>query len=300
MKKPARMLLSFALLLIVAGALFALPGLRAALALSSLPSLYSSIVADSGSTLEQGLPYGPHGRNLLDVYRPASGDRSGPIVLFLYGGGWRSGERSTYGFVGAALAARGITTVIPDYRLFPQVKFPSFVEDAARAYAWVHTNLAALSGDWRPIVVIGHSAGAHIAALLALDSRYLSANGTALTRPAGFVGLAGPYAFDPTTYPTTAEIFTPAAPSQDARPISFVSERAPPALLLHGTKDKTVGLWNTRALADALQARGKDVRKIELEGIGHAGLMLAISRPLRWRAPVLREIVAFVNSIAGK
>ncbi|KAB2911114.1 MAG: alpha/beta hydrolase [Hyphomicrobiaceae bacterium] len=300
MMKPARTLLGLALLFAIAGGLFALPGLRAALALPSLPSLYSSIVADGGSTLVQGVPYGPLGRNLLDVYRPASGDRSGPIVLFLYGGGWRSGERSTYGFVGAALAARGITTVIPDYRLFPEVRFPSFVEDAARAYAWVDATLASAPGGRRPIVVIGHSAGAHIAALLALDTRYLGAAGPDLARPAGFVGLAGPYAFDATTYPSTAEIFTPAVGSQDARPLSFVSERAPPALLLHGTKDETVGLWNTRALAEALQARGRDARKIELEGIGHAGLVLAISRPLRWRAPVLREIVAFVTAVAAK
>jgi len=242
--------------------------------------------------VERGIAFGPQARDRLDIYRPTAGDRGGPIAMFIYGGGWRSGDRATYGFVGAALAARGITTVIADYRLFPEVKFPAFVEDAARAYAWVSTNLATGAAKRRPIVLIGHSAGAYIAAMLALDERYLSAVGIA-ERPAGLVGLAGPYAFDPTTFPTTAEIFKPA---DDARPVALVRPGAPRTLLMHGLTDETVQLYNTRDLATALQAAGADVRKIEYAGIGHMGLVLAISRPFRWRAPVLRELVEFVRS----
>ena len=196
-----------AVLLAATGGLFAV---RQALALSSVADLYSGLVADRGVMVERGVAFGALARDRLDIYRPAAGDQGGPIAMFIYGGGWRSGDRATYGFVGAALAARGITTVVADYRLFPEVKFPAFVEDAARAYAWVSTNLATGAAKRRPIVLIGHSAGAYIAAMLALDERYLSAVGVA-ERPAGLVGLAGPYAFDPTTFPTTAEIFKPAA-----------------------------------------------------------------------------------------
>ena len=278
-----------AVLLAATGGLFAV---RQALALSSVADLYNGLVADRGVMVERGVAFGALARDRLDIYRPAAGDRGGPIAMFIYGGGWRSGDRATYGFVGAALAARGITTVIADYRLFPEVRFPAFVEDAARAYAWVSTNLATGAAKRRPIVLIGHSAGAYIAAMLALDERYLSAVGI-VERPAGLVGLAGPYAFDPTTFPTTAEIFKPA---DDARPVALVRPGAPRTLLMHGLTDETVQLYNTRELATALQAAGADVRKIEYAGIGHMALVLAISRPFRWRAPVLRELVEFVRS----
>jgi len=281
-----------AVLLAATGGLFAV---RQALALSSVADLYSGLVADRGVMVERGVAFGALARDRLDIYRPAAGDRGGPIAMFIYGGGWRSGDRATYGFVGAALAARGITTVIADYRLFPEVRFPAFVEDAARAYAWVSTNLATGAAKRRPIVLIGHSAGAYIAAMLALDERYLSAVGI-VERPAGLVGLAGPYAFDPTTFPTTAEIFKPAASTDDARPVALVRPGAPRTLLMHGLTDETVQLYNTRELATALQAAGADVRKIEYAGIGHMALVLAISRPFRWRAPVLRELVEFVRS----
>ena len=134
-----------------------------------------------------------------------------------------------------------------------------------------------------------------MAALLALDVRYLSAAGVGSHRPAGLIGLAGPYAFDPTTYPTTKEIFASASRPEEARPVAFAGAGAPPALLMHGLKDETVQLSNMRALTEALRASGSPARALELEGIGHTGLVLAISRPLRWRAPVLVEIVGFIR-----
>jgi acetyl esterase/lipase len=287
------------LALVVAVVVAAAGGLlvvREALAGATVASLYNGLVADRGVAVETGVAYGPLARDRLDIYRPASGDKGGPIAMFIYGGGWRSGERATYGFVGAAFASRGITTVIADYRLFPEVKFPAFVEDAARAYAWVSANLASGAGKRRPIVLVGHSAGAYIAAMLALDERHLAAAGVT-ERPAGLIGLAGPYAFDPTTYPTTTEIFAPAAASADsARPAALARRGAPRTLLMHGLSDETVQLYNTRDLAAALQAVATDVRKIEYAGVGHMGLVLAISRPLRWRAPVLKEAVAFIRA----
>jgi acetyl esterase/lipase len=291
-------LLICALVLAGAGGVLAV---RTAQALPTVQSLCSRIVADPGVSLEAGVAYGPHARQVLDIYRPASGDakgRGGPIAIFIYGGGWRRGERATYGFVGAALAARGITTVIPDYRLYPDVKFPAFVEDAARAYAWTSATLASAAGKRRPIFLIGHSAGAHIAALLAFDPRYLAAQ-VGSHKPAGLIGLAGPYAFDPTTYPSTKEIFAPAVGSQDARPVAFAAAGSPPALLMHGLKDGTVQLSNMRTLADTLRASGAPVRALELADVGHTGLVLAISRPFRWRAPVLSEIEAFIRSVSG-
>ena len=135
--------------------------------------------------------------------------------------------------------------------------------------------------------------------MLALDRRYLAAAGAGDHRPAGLVGLAGPYSFDPTTYDTTKEIFTAAIGTQDARRVTFVSAESPPALLMYGLADETVRPENMRDLVAALQGAGVPVRSLEFKGIGHSGLLLAIARPLRWRAPVLIETVAFIRARAG-
>lgn len=257
------------------------------------------LIREDGVSFEGAIAYGPLPRHRLDVFTPLA-RADGPIVLFLYGGGWTSGDRGTYEFVGTALASRGITTVIADYRLHPEVLYPAFVEDAALAYGWVDRHLARVDAAARPVFLMGHSAGAHIAALLAVDDRRLAAGAPGAARPAGLIGLAGPYAFDPTTWKTTAAIFAPAAEAADrARPIAFVGARRPiPALLLHGRLDRTVMLQNTRDFTAALVAAGGEARAIEYAGIGHVGLVSALARPLRWRAEVLDDVDAFIERTA--
>jgi len=256
----------------------------------SLGKVYSALVSERGVAIERALPYLTHQRCKLDIYRPMRANAKGPIVLFFYGGGWVSGDRGSYRFVGAALAGNGITTVIPDYRLFPEVAFPQFVEDGAAAFAWVRDNLADGS---QQVVLVGHSAGAHIAAMLALNSEYLGGQ-----RPAGLVGLAGPYAFDPTTWSTTKHIFAKAAsnPNQ-ARPIVFVNAESPPSLLLHGASDTIVKLGNSIQLSERLRGYSRPVQMELFTGIGHVGLILTLSRPMRWRAAALRSIVDFVGQL---
>ena len=203
--------------------------------------------------------YGPGPRHRLDIYYPKEeAGRPSPVAMFLYGGSWRMGERAIFAFVGAALAKRGITAVIPDYRLFPETAFPGFVEDAALAYAWTYRHFASRGGA-RPIALIGHSAGAHIAALLAFDAHYLAAQGADIPPPAAFVGLAGPYAFDPTRWRTTKDIFATAPNADAARPVAFASADAPPSLLMHGLDDDVVKLYNMRDLANALREKGASV-----------------------------------------
>lgn len=258
----------------------------------ALTALLSMLVAERGVAVERAIAYGPDERHRLDVYAAAPGDGRAPVCVFLYGGSWRCGSRTGYGFVGAALARRGITTVVPDYRLYPKVRFPAFVEDAAAACRWIERQ-PSLAG--RPLILAGHSAGAHIAALLALDSRYLDAT----MRPAALVGLSGPYAFDPVKWRTTAPIFATAAHPDAARPVAHVTPEAPPALLIHGADDRVVKLWNQRELAAAYRRNGVEVRAIELRGEGHLTTVSAIARPLRWRAPVLDEMVSFIADTAA-
>jgi acetyl esterase/lipase len=224
----------------VAVAALALTGTFATMAVPSSGEIFSRLVAERGAVVQRDQSFGPNTRHRLDVYRPKTPCPDGPVVIFWYGGGWTSGDRATYGFVGSALAGRGITTVVPDYRHYPEVTFPGFVDDAALAYAWVAKNVAMNGAKPRPIIVMGHSAGAHTAALLAYDQGYLMRAGSNLPKPTGLIGLAGPYSFDPTTWPTTKQIFATAPSADSARPVSFIRPGAPPALLLHGAADTTV------------------------------------------------------------
>jgi acetyl esterase/lipase len=261
--------------------------------------LFNVIASEGGVTKREGVSYGPLPRQKLDVYAPAQAVEKPVVAMFFYGGGWREGQRETYRFVGAALAARGVVTVVADYRLFPEAVFPEFMEDAARAYGWVDAHIA--QKDQRPIVLIGHSAGAYMAALLALDSSYLARFAPGAAAPGGLVGMAGPYAFDPTTWPTTRDIFSRVVNDPDeARPVAFAAATAPPTLLLYGLRDDVVRAENRIKLANALTEHGAPVQRIDYPGIGHVGLVTALGHPLRWRAPVLDDIVRFVDSVSPR
>lgn len=255
----------------------------------------SKLVAERGAKIEAGVPYGPLARHRLDVYRPEphlAARAQLPICVFFYGGHWQSGERALYAFVGAALAANGVTTVIPDYRLYPAVRYPSFVDDGALALAHVATRIAAPN---QSIVVAGHSAGAHIAGLVALAEPFVS---RLPRRPAGLIAISGPMSFQPTTWPTTADIFKTAAHPDAPRPVAHVSAKSPSALGLHGANDTLVKPWNQREFKDAYARAGRPMRAVELPGLGHIDPLLAIARPLRWRGPVLDEMLAFLRSLA--
>ena len=262
-------------------------------------ALVNALVPRDGYQRETDVTYGPEPRHRLDVYRPVPAAESKTVVVFLYGGGWKKGERSHYRFVGEAFAARGYTVVIPDYRIYPKARFPDFVEDAAAAVGWVRRNIAAHGANPNRIVLVGHSAGAHIAALVTLDRRYLEAAGVPEGTIVGWAGLAGPYTFNPTTYPSTKAIFETAARVQDTRPVDFVHAEAPPALLLHGTDDDTVRPENSEGLARSLEAAGVSVRYVPLTDVGHIGILLALAKPFQSRAPVVDEITEFLERLDG-
>jgi acetyl esterase/lipase len=283
---------------VVAGfALSSLIGLSVAAEATSVQEWFSLLVADRGVKISRDESYGVHPRQKLDVYTPIIPCPDGPIVVFVYGGSWKRGHKGSYAFAGAALAAQGVTTVIPDYRLYPDVRFPDFVVDAAHAYRWTVKSLAAPEGKPpRPIFLMGHSAGAHTAALLAFDTSYLAGIDH---KPAGFIGMSGPYAFDPTTWDSTKAIFATAKTADSARPVTFARAGAPPSLLLHGADDTTVKQFNYQELATALKAVGTPVKTKLYPGVGHPGLVLSLAGPLRWRAPTLTDILDFIDQHAG-
>ena len=221
-----------------------------------------------------------------------------PVVIFWYGGSWDSGSRASYRFVGAALAEQGFVTVLPDYRLYPGVKFPEFLDDGAKAVAWVQQHAAEFGGDPHHIVLMGHSAGAHMAAFLALNHEFLSKQGARPEDIAGFVGLSGPYVLAPNTR-VLHTIFADPYTEADWQPARFVSSQSPPAFLAHGLSDTLVSVKQTEKLRDALRANNVRVETDLYPGLSHADTVAALSMPARGRAPVLEHVARFIRSVTS-
>ena len=250
---------------------------------------------DPALRLAQGQAYGQDARQTLDVYGPR-GVRSGlPVVVFFYGGGWYEGRRQDYAFAAQAIATRGFIVVVPDYRVFPQVVYPAFLEDGAHAVRWTQDHIGPLGGDPARIVLAGHSAGAYNAVELALDDKFLKAAGVELRHIRGVAGLAGPYDFLPLDVKASRDAFGAYPDLPSTQPIHHVRSDAPPMFLAHGTADNVVGIHNTRNLAAALTAAGAPVEMHFYEGVDHAGLALALSRPFRRKAPLLADLTAFLR-----
>lgn len=253
-----------------------------------------------------GLSYGSGERHLLDVYVPRTStstdaDADRPIIVFFYGGSWQAGERDDYRFVGEALASRGYVTVIPDYRRYPQTTFPGFMDDAAAAVSWARAHARAYGADPRRLFVMGHSAGAHIAMLLATDHRYLRLYGMDATQLAGAIGLAGPYDFLPLEDRTLEAIFPPSL-REVSQPINHIDGHEPPIFLGVGTADRTVDPGNTTRFAKRLAAAGDQFVLKRYKNVNHAMAVGSLAKPVRALsnfitvAPVLDDVSAFIDS----
>lgn len=252
----------------------------------------------AGGPRVAGVAYGDEPRQLLDVY-PARGAGPHPTVVFVYGGSWASGRRQDYSWVGRALAAEGFLTILPDYRLVPEVRFPAFVDDVALAAAWAKANAKRFGGGNGPVFLLGHSAGAYNVAMASLDARFLGRAGLATSDIGGVVGISGPYDFFPFDVPASRNAFGAYPDPAATQPINFARGDAPPFLLLHGDADKTVLLRNSTALASKLKTAGAPVELKIYPGVTHAGAVLAFSRPFRSKAPTLADTTAFVRAHAG-
>ena len=240
--------------------------------------------------------YGAGARQGLDVYRRRGADGA-PVVVFFYGGGWRSGSKGLYGYIGKMLARRGYVTVLPNYRIYPEVRYPVFLEDGALALRWVKDNAAHFGGDAGKVFVMGHSAGAHIAAMLATDPRWLAAVDLAPERDiAGLVGIAGPYDFVPLRDQVLRDIFGGDRP--ETQPIYHAGAGTPPSLLLTGVRDAIVDPGNSERFAARLKAAGTDATVLKYPRVGHYLIIAAFARLGGLLAPVLRDSDRFMRRIA--
>jgi acetyl esterase/lipase len=252
--------------------------------------LLNTTVRRDGYTRQADIAYGPLPRQKLDLYLPETPRADGKAVIFFYGGSWDSGAKGDYLFVAQALASRGITTIIPDYRLYPEVRFPTFLEDAAQATRWAGDRVGLPK-----LFVMGHSAGAHIALMLAANTPYLAQAGVDRMKMAAVIGLSGPYDFLPLKSAKLIDIFG-GANRPEIEAISFAKAPLPPALLIHGTADITVHPRNSENLAAAWRRAGAPVELKLYPEVGHIDMVAAFSDLLHKRATTREDVLAYIDA----
>ena len=241
------------------------------------------------------VPFGQDGQT-LDVWRPTTTvPAKRPVVVFIYGGGWANGDRRSYAFAARAFARAGFVVVVPDYRKVPQVRFPTFVQDGAAAVRWVRDHVADYGGDPARVALAGHSAGAYNAVMLALDRRWLRAEGVDPTIVKAAVGLSGPYDFYPFDKPRSRAAMLGVTDPPATQPVTFARRDAPPLLLVTSTRDTQVRPYNAYHLFERVKVAGGRARLVEHDGLSHENVVMALSVPFRRLAPVLNESVAFID-----
>ena len=285
--KLKRMLWFLSVLVLVAG-IFLLTG-------CTQLQLLNATVSHRGYTRTLDLAYGNEPRQKLDIYLPKKIAPDAKVVIFFYGGSWRGGSKTDYRFVAKALTSRGFIVVLPDYRVYPAVTFPAFVEDGAAVVRWTRDNISTFGGDTNQLYLMGHSAGSHIAALLTLDARYLKAVGLERNAIRATASLSGPLDFTPNPWdrpvfnqPTNATTIDP-----QIEPITFVDGQEPPMLLVQGLQDKIVAPSNAENLAARIRSAGGEVEYIAYPKRAHASVVVALASPYQWLAPVLDDVTKF-------
>jgi acetyl esterase/lipase len=227
------------------------------------------------------VPYGPHPQQRLDLFVP---ERSAPaaMVLFVHGGAWSVGDKSQYTVVGERLAHEGRVAALTNHRLSPAVQHPAHVQDVARAVAWFYNHAVEYGGDPERFYLIGHSSGAHLASLVALDATYLAAEGLETSVIRGVVGIAGScYDLDAHYATTVVAPFVGPIFGTDhtrwalAAPLHYVSSAACPFLLIHGLSDTEAPPAATETFAAALQSVGVSAELHLLPGEGHITAVIA-------------------------
>ncbi|HEY4125609.1 MAG TPA: alpha/beta hydrolase [Rhizomicrobium sp.] len=265
------------------------------LAACSPASLLNLTVPRSGYRVVRDLAYGTDTRQKLDLYIPDSLKAPAPVILFFYGGSWQSGEKAWYLAFGQSFASKGIIVAIADYRLYPKVKYPAFLDDSANALRFVHEKVASYGGDPARLFLAGHSAGAYNAIMLVADPHYLQDVHGDVNWVRGVIGISGPYDFLPLKSADLIDIFG-GDRRVDTQPITYIDAKRPPMLLVTGSDDTTVLPRNTKRMAAKLRSFGTDVKEIVYPGVGHIGIILSIAKPFRSRTTLRDDIVNFVNA----
>lgn len=249
--------------------------------------------------VERSIAYGDGPRQTLDVYVPDQklSNETWPVVMFIHGGRWSMGERTDYAFIGAKMAELGYITVIPSYRLYPDVKWPVMMEDIALAAKWVDQNIGTYGAQGDDIFLMGHSSGAHMAAMLIADDTHLKQYGMYPSFFKGFAGLAGPYHFTPVE-PDLVDLFG-GGNYERMQVTHYIDGGEPPMLLLHGLRDELVLIGNQERLAARIRAQGAAVETRRYRDMNHEDMLKAFTFAGRDERNIIREIDAFFRGLMG-
>ncbi|RKQ71774.1 acetyl esterase/lipase [Litorimonas taeanensis] len=265
-------------------------------AVSCAPVTLLNAVTPSGSyTKSSSMSYGDLDRQSLDIYRTDRPREGAPVLVFIHGGSWTDGNKDMYKFLAEGFTSEGFDVVIPNYRLYPEVIYPEMIVDTAKAAAFTSKQFPG-----RPIVLMGHSAGAYNVLMTALSSEYLETAGAQLCNSiAGVVSLAGPTGIIPLDEDPYITIFPDRFTASDA-PLNNVDGPTPPIFFGHGTDDKSVYPQNSERLAEKIQARGgQSVVKI-YEGMNHIDAVKFLSRHFDGESTLKQDIIEFVTSLQGQ
>lgn len=244
------------------------------------------------------IAYGSETGQLLDVYSRSDSPSKG-VIVFVHGGYWDTGTKNDYPFLADSFTELGYTTVTVGYRLVPTVTFPGYVEDIALAVKWTVDNIAQYGGNPEKIFLMGHSAGAHIAGLVAFDERYLQRQGLPSNTIDGFIGLAGPYDFLPVAPEDVRSIAAlgPIETYADTQPINFVDSNDPPAFIGYTLKDRTVNPNNSIRFAQKIREVGGSLEEHVYDGVNHVTILGAVARASRFfNEAILEDITAFLET----
>lgn len=255
--------------------------------------MLNATVSDNGYSSVLNLPYGNKPRQNLNIHVPKILNKNRDVVVFFYGGRWQYGSKDEYGFVADALTSKGFITVIADYRLYPQVDWREFVQDGASAYDWVVNNIEQYGGNPDRVFVMGHSAGAHIAAMAAVDESLLP---NTIKRPCGLIGLAGPYDFLPIRDEDVKRIYSTASSLDDTQPINFVNKGDPAMLLLHGVDDEAVKPGNSTRMAAKAKQVGVAAKANIYKGTDHIDILISLSSTFRSYSSALSDTADFIET----
>lgn len=264
-------------------------------------SLLNATIPTRGYTVHKDIAYGDNPHHTLDIYVPDTVDAKhpAPVLVFFYGGSWQFGSKDDYLFVGQALASKGFVAVIADYRVYPEVYFPAFVEDGAKVFAWTRDHIGTYGGNTDALFLSGHSAGAYIAVMLAVNHSYLEQANVPPQTVRGTIGIAGPYDFLPLQDDNLKALFSKAKP-EDTQPVNFVDGHNAPMLLVTGDEDETVIPRNTERLSKKLAMFHGPHKTHVYKGVAHTGIMLSLAEGFRSKTTLLEDIDIFVKNTLSK
>jgi acetyl esterase/lipase len=274
--------------------LFLFVGFVLSLLTTACVSLLNATIPSDGYSVTRAVAYGQNPRQKLDIYVPEKKATGSPTIIFFNGGRWETGSKDDYLFLGQALASKGIITVVANYRLYPEISFPVFVEDSASAFVWTHKNISNYGGNRQNIFVMGHSSGAFNAIMIATNPKFIEQAGGNANWLRGSIGISGPYDFLPFTDDDIKDMFK-IAPDSQTQPITFVHNGMAPMFLATGVGDTDVYPKNSINFAKKSQALGNKVDLHLYDHVEHIGIILSLADGFRSKAPLLEDIAAFVT-----